>query len=452
MNRPTVVLRALLVCVASAVATLAGELEIPDTLAGKRASALIAALNTGDEAALRKFEIEHRAESAARRRPLQERVTRWRNHYADWGELKVRNVLSSGEYDILIVVETERAERWVHLALELEEEPPHGIVRIRIEGPVSPKSSKASNKLLDNDRRKRLVERIADELLSGYIFEDVAKAMTEDIRGRLAKGDYDAVEYSYPFAQRLTDDLRAVSHDKHLRVIPRIPMTRRGEQMDRPGDRAPKPEDNYGFVKTEILPDNVGYIKFNQFEGSPDARPTAAAAMAFVANTDALIFDVTENGGGDGNMITFLCGYLFDKPVHLNTFESRGAGIVIDTYSDEEVPGKHYGQDKPVYVLTSAYTFSAAEEFTYDLKHLKRATIVGETTGGGAHPVRFLTLNKYFILKVPHGRAVNPITKTNWEGVGVIPHVEVPADKAKETAYQLALQAIKVNSAANTMD
>ena len=174
--------------------------------------------------------------------------------------------------------------------------------------------------------------------------------------------------------------------------------------------------------------------------------------MAFVANTDALIFDVTENGGGSPNMINFLCGYLFDERVHLNTFHNRAQGTVSHTYSEENVPGKHYGQDKPVYVLTSGYTFSGAEEFTYDLKHLERATVVGETTGGGAHPVTFLTLNKYFILKIPHGRAVNPITKANWEGVGVIPHVEVPADQARETAYRLAVQAIKDKSTATSAD
>ncbi|MHC4094309.1 MAG: S41 family peptidase [Planctomycetota bacterium] len=351
----------------------------------------------------------------------------------------MRNVLSSGEHDILIVVEPERAEGWVHLAFELEEESPHGLSGIRVNGPVDPESSAASNKRLDDDRRERLVNRIADELARGYIFEDVGQAMAEDIRNRLANGEYDAIEYSYPFAQRLTDDLRAICHDKHLRVIPRIPMTRRGERGSRASDLAPRPEENYGFSKVEVLPDNVGYIKLHSFEGSRDARPTAAAAMAFVANTDALIFDVTENGGGSPNMINFLCGYLFDKRVHLNTFHNRAQGAVSHTYSEENVPGKHYGQDKPVYVLTSGYTFSGAEEFTYDLKHLERATVVGETTGGGAHPVTFLTLNKYFILKIPHGRAVNPVTKTNWEGAGVTPHVEVPADKAKENAYRLAL-------------
>ncbi len=440
----TMCLAAMLVAVA-ALTVAAAENTIPDTPAGRCASALMKAFNAGNDTAIRQFEIEHRAKAIARRRSLDDRVAGWRNRFADWGKLEVRNVLSGGAHDILVVVEPEKGEGWVHLSLEVEAESPNSLVGVRIDGPIDPAASAASNKRLDNDRRKRTVNRIADQLTRAYIFEDVAQAMADDIRRRLAAGEYDGIDYSYPFAQRLTDDLRAICHDKHLRVDPRSPMTKRGG-ASRAQRRGPSPDGNYGFTKVEVFPGNVGYIKFKGFASTPAARPTAAAAMAFVANTDALIFDVTENGGGSPNMINFLSGYLFDEPVHLNTFHYRAAGSVSNTYSEEDVPGKHYGQDKPVYVLTSGYTFSAAEEFTYNLKHLKRATIVGETTGGGAHPVEFMTLNKYFALKVPTGRAVNPITKTNWEGVGVIPHVDVPADKAKEKAYELALQAVKSSS------
>ncbi len=456
MTQPQVLRRAEMT-VTLLIAAMCGHVAladtaIPNTLAGKRAAALIAAFNTGDDAAFRKFETEHRAKSAARRRSMADRVAGWRSRHADWGKLTVRNVLSHGDHDMLVVVDPQGVDGWIHLAFELEKESPHRVVGVRIEGPVAPKSSEASNKELDDKRRKRVVNDIADELIRAYVFEDVGQAMADDIRGRLATGEYDGIQYSYSFAQRLTDDLRAICHDKHLRVIPRIPMTSRGER-ETPGSRfRPSPEGNYGFVNVEVLPGNVGYIRFNQFAGGAEAQPTAAAAMAFVANTEALIFDVRTNGGGSPQMINFLSGYLFDKPVHLNTFHHRAAGVVHDTYSDGKVPGKHYGQVKPVYVLTSGYTFSAAEEFTYNLKHLKRATIVGETTGGGAHPVSMTTLNKYFTLKIPDGRAVNPITKTNWEGVGVIPHVDVAADLAKETAYQLALEAIKAQGKATSVE
>ena len=443
MNRTTTTLWAVLAVAAGAAPALAGPPTIPDTPAGRHAAAFIAAFNTGDEADLRKFEAEHRADSASRRRSLEDRVTRLRSLQADWGRLDIRRVLSSGEHDILIVVEPERVDGWIHLAFEFEDESPCGLLGIAIEGPVDPESSATSNKSLDHELRQRVVNRIADELVRSYAFEDVGQRMAEGIRKRLADGGYDGIEYAYPFAQRLTHDLRAICHDKHLRVSPRVPRTRRGQRDSRPESRRQDPDANYGFVRVEVLPGNVGYIKLNGFSGTPDAKPTAAAAMAFVANTDALIFDVRENGGGSPMMINFLCGYLFDKPVHLNSFDNRAAGTFTHTYSDETVPGKLYGQQKPVYVLTSGYTFSGAEEFTYDLKHLKRATVVGETTGGGAHPVRDFTVNKYFTLRVPFARAVNPITGTNWEGVGVIPHVDVSADQAKQKACELALQVLK---------
>jgi C-terminal processing protease CtpA/Prc len=274
--------------------------------------------------------------------------------------------------------------------------------------------------------------------------------MAVDVRQRLAAGDYDTITNPYAFARRLTSDLRAICMDKHLRVLARAPVDRRANK-DRGAATPQAPgAGNYDFVRVEVLAGNVGYIKLNGFSGTSDAQPTAAAAMAFVANSDALIFDLRNNGGGSPSMIVFLSGYLFDEPVHLNSFHNRLEGSVRDNYSTKDVPGRRYGQNKPVYVLTSGYTFSAAEEFTYNLKHLGRATIVGETTGGGAHPVWRYAMNKYFSMSVPYARAVNPITETNWEGVGVKPHVEVPADQALDRAHELALSVISKNTSDQT--
>ncbi len=421
----------------------AGEPTLPETRAGQCAAAYLAAFNSASEQELRAFEKAYRAEAAARRRPLDDRITSHRERCVEWGKITLRNVVASGEYDVLAVVEPERLDGWMHLSFELEQEPPYRLEGLRLEGPVEPKSSAASNKALNDDLRKRVIERIADELIRNYAFADVGQAMADDIRRRLAAGEYGRFDYSYPFAQKLTHDLRDVCHDKHLRITPRIPMTRSGERAVNATETRQRPELNYGFTGVEVLPGNVGYIKMVEFAHGSDAQATAAAAMAFVANTEALIFDLTQNGGGSAEMIMFLCGYLFDEPVHLNSFYHRPSDTIRDTYSREDVPGTRYGRRKPVYVLTSSYTFSAAEEFTYDLKHLQRATVVGETSGGGAHPVTFLPVSKYFTLKLPDGRAINPITKTNWEGVGVIPHVQVPADQAKQRAHELALQAVK---------
>lgn len=196
---------------------------------------------------------------------------------------------------------------------------------------------------------------------------------------------------------------------------------------------------NYGFVKVENMRGNVGYIDFRGFSDPELGAETVAAAMNFVNNSDALIFDLRQNGGGDPAMVALICSYLFgDKPVHLNDLYMRAGNQTQEFWTKPEKAAKKY-TDKPVYVLTSNRTFSGAEEFSYNLKNLKRATIVGETTGGGANPGESYRLSDHFQVFIPTGRAISPITNTNWEGVGVEPDVKVPQEQALKTAYLLAL-------------
>jgi C-terminal processing protease CtpA/Prc len=164
--------------------------------------------------------------------------------------------------------------------------------------------------------------------------------------------------------------------------------------------------------------------------------------MGFVAHTDALIFDLRQNGGGDPAMVTFIASYLFDKPTHLNDLYNRKEDSTQQFWTLSYVPGERLAK-QPVFVLTSKRTFSGAEEFCYDLKNQKRATIVGETTGGGAHPVGGHPVADYFMVGVPFAKAINPITKTNWEGTGVEPDVKVSAADALTTAEKLAAEKTK---------
>ena len=176
--------------------------------------------------------------------------------------------------------------------------------------------------------------------------------------------------------------------------------------------------DNYGFKEARILDGNVGYLKFNYFSAAQEAFQVAVGAMAFLANCDALIIDLRENGGGNPEMIQLLSSYFFaGEPRHLNSFYYRLDEKTEQYWTLPYVPGSKLAETD-LYILTSSYTFSGAEEFTYNLKNMKRATIVGETTGGGAHPVKMEILNDDFIISVPYARAVNPISKTNWEGDG----------------------------------
>jgi hypothetical protein len=303
---------------------------------------------------------------------------------------------------------------------------------------------------IDAKARAEVIEAIVKRLQERYVFPETAKKMEAALRQRLEQGAYDSVTSARDFSRLLTEHLQEVSKDKHLRVncshepLPPEPngrpdpkdVERRRERMRTLGAFS-----NYGFEKVERLGGNVGYLDLRGFMSPEFAGDTAAAAMNFLANTDALIIDLRKNGGGHPAMVALVCSYLFpaEPATHLNDLYFRPANETTQYWTLPYVPGRRY-VGKDVYILTSKRTFSAAEEFTYNLKNLKRATIVGETTGGGAHPGGMARLTDHFGMFVPSGRAINPVTKTNWEGTGVTPDVEVPADQALAAAHLDALR------------
>jgi hypothetical protein len=323
--------------------------------------------------------------------------------------------------------------------------------RLQAMGP----NASAATLRIDAVARARAVAGAAALLDTFYVFPDVARRMGDSLRARLARKEYDGYPNGVTFAMRLNDDLAEIAHDKHLRVNysarPLPPEEARPVGAPPP---APSPEDqarerefleriNCGFVRAEQLPGNVGYLKFNMFADTAMCAATASAAMTFLAGTRALIIDMRENGGGSPGMVAFVSSYLFDRRTHLNDLWTRRTGKTEEFWTRDSIPGRRFGGEKPVYVLTSARTFSGAEEFTYNLKNLKRATIVGETTGGGAHPVAGHRIDEHFIIGVPFARAINPITHTNWEGVGVNPDIMVPANDALATAQKLLREKLR---------
>jgi len=299
---------------------------------------------------------------------------------------------------------------------------------------------------IDGATRAQVIDSIVRNLNESYVFPDVAKKMEAALREQAQKGAYDQINSASAFARKLTEDLQAISHDKHLRVryspepVPEMGAHREPTAEQRENFRRFARRVNYGFEKVERLPGNIGYLDLRGFLDPEMGGETVASAMNFLANTDALIIDLRQNGGGDPAMVALICSYLFgNEPVHLNDLYWREGNRIEQFWTKPSVPGKRY-EGKDVYVLTSSRTFSGAEEFTYNLKNLKRATIVGETTGGGANPGDSLRVHEHFSMFVPTGRAVNPITRTNWEGTGVRPDVEVSQELALKTAYLLALR------------
>jgi hypothetical protein len=297
------------------------------------------------------------------------------------------------------------------------------------------------------DDRAAIVEEVIEALEETYIFADVAAKMADHVRGRLAAGDYDQADNLAVFSDQLTEDLRAISKDRHLGVRwdPNPPPAQPDPEdaaRRRAEAEAAMAADNYCFRKVERLTGNVGYIKLDCFAPAEFGGETAVAAMGFLAHVDALIFDLRENGGGSPSMIQLITSYLVDEPTHLNSFYIRASDETEQFWTLPHVPGERR-PDVPVWVLTSSYTFSGAEEFSYNLRNLERATLVGETTGGGAHPVRGHRIEGYPVrMSLPFGRAVNPISGTNWEGTGVEPHVPVAAADALDVAYTQALDAV----------
>jgi hypothetical protein len=321
---------------------------------------------------------------------------------------------------------------------------------------ILPNTNKSSAQLpmeqpdltIDGTTRTQLIEDILKNLNQHYVFPEVAQKMEQSIKERLQRKEYDGITSATTFAETLTSHLQAISNDKHLRVrYSNQPIPLREEQSE------PSPQEleefrrfgisvNFGFQKVERLDGNIGYLDLRGFFPAELAAETAVAAMNLLANTDALIIDLRQNGGGDPRMVALLTSYLFDaEPVHLNDLYWRTGDRTQQFWTLPYVPGKRY-VDKDVYVLTSKQTFSGAEEFTYNLKNLKRATIIGESTGGGAHPGGVFRINEHFQIFIPTGRAINPITKTNWEGTGVKPDIEVAAELALKTAHLAAMKKV----------
>ncbi|MEP6549840.1 MAG: S41 family peptidase [Gemmatimonadales bacterium] len=280
-----------------------------------------------------------------------------------------------------------------------------------------------------------LIDSIASALTRMYVFPDIAARMETDLRARVARGEFDSVSDPSSFAQMLTRDLQSVSHDKHVRVRPR----ESDPVMGRAGGLGAR---SSIFGRTERMAGDIAYVEILSFGAPPEAvREETSRIMSAAADAKALIVDLRANGGGSPFTVALVSSYLFGAdPVHLNSLYFRPANRTDDFYTDPHVAGRKFGPDKPIYVLTSSRTFSGAEEFAYNLQTRKRATIVGETTGGGANPGGGVLLPYGLTVFVPSGRAINPITKTNWEGVGVKPDVPVEAGVALDVAHRLARQ------------
>lgn len=298
---------------------------------------------------------------------------------------------------------------------------------------------------IDEAYQTQTIQTLNELLEQNYVFPDVAKKTTAHLNKQLKAGKFKSLNDLSSFAEALTKEVQSVNQDKHMRIRPVPPYEAPENSPERLiEEHLSRLERNRemiaGFKAAKKFDGNIGYFDLRGFAPLSVGAPIADKYMHLLSTSDAIIVDLRKNGGGSPAMVQYLCSYFFDKRVHLNSLYWRQGDRTQEFWTLEEVGGKKL-PDVPLFVLTSSRTFSGAEEFSYNMQTRKRATLIGETTGGGANPGGGFRINGDLTVFIPTGAAVNPVTGTNWEGVGVVPEVKTSADEALDKALVLAKDA-----------
>ena len=404
---------------------------IPNTPAGHALDTWLEAFNSGDSARIKSLDDT--------RVPwlTLDRVMELRAHSGGYAVLSIDK---SEKLWIAFSAREKATAKLISGTLVVKPDDPD-VISLLLLNPAGPEPNVVT---LTAAERDQVIEDAAKRLAEFYLSPKLAQTMAAALRTQQQRRDYRDISNGDILAARLTDDLRAVSHDKHVSVhfswdlVPPDPTDTPDQSPD--ADVALRKRlaaSNCGFEKVEHLAPNIGYLKLNLFGEPGVCAPTASGAMAFLADSDALIIDLRDNHGGAPRMAALISSYLFAVPTHLDDSYDRQKRSTVQLWAIPYWPGKKL-TDKPIFLLTSRKTFSTAELFSYDLKNLKRVTLIGETTGGGAHVVAPHRLGDHFFIEVPFGGFVNPITGTDWEGTGVEPDIKVVAADALDEALKRA--------------
>ncbi|WP_266171189.1 S41 family peptidase [Dyella subtropica] len=300
---------------------------------------------------------------------------------------------------------------------------------------------------LKANSQREVIEQAAEVIQARYVDPAMGRKVADAIRKEAKSDAFKRDSEPEAFAQALTMELRKLSGDGHFRInysaqpVP-LPDARTADQYEEDDDSWAGPAVNHGFESVRRIDDNIGYLDLRVFAPPRVAADMLQSAMTLLAQSKVLIIDLRNNGGGDSGMDMLMAAYLLDKPAEMSAIYDRPSNQLTRTTTPVWVPGRRFGGTKPVYVLISHKTFSAAEAFAYDLQAMKRITVVGEASGGGAHPYERRRLTDHFLIKLPEMRSINPITGTDWQGVGVKPDVPTPPDQALDKALELAHAAL----------
>lgn len=416
-------------------------ISVPDTPAGRQLDAWLQAFNSGQRAALLAYHERHFPYAVASRDVSD--IDREHGLSQGTGGFDVRRVEQSSSERLVALLEERNSPQHTRVTLQVSPQPPHAVTAFRI-GPVPTPlewlpAAERDARTIDASQRRVALDAIGRQLDAHYVYAETATLVRAGLLKKQARGDYDALSDAVEFADAVTLDLRRLARDKHLGL-------RFGPLPPQPNLTGSAPpwiaQVGHGFGAIERLRGNVALLTLNGFPPLFEEQKAAIAErMSQIADADAVIVDLRGNGGGFPPTVTRVASYFFDPPpVHLVSIYRRDTDHTHEVWTELELSGRRFGSRKPVFVLTGPHTFSGGEGFAYELQAQKRAVVVGEGTAGGAHPVQPYPIDGGFVLNVPWGRAINPITGTNWEGVGVIPDVAVPAEEALETAHRLALE------------
>lgn len=423
--------------------------ELPRTAAGQCAAAFFEAFRSDGDEMLRAFLQERHSPAYLLEHPLDGRLARYNKLRGTWGRLTPVRVALDLELQLTLLVDADKTEDALVVRFQLGEEPPHWLSHISFSGidhfdvPDEYAASVATRAApVDDQLRDRTIEAVATSLRELYVYPDLGQRMADTLHRHQAQGLYRDLTTAGALAEKLTEDAVAVSNDLHIWVEAQNPMQQEStDPVNR--DVAQLRRDTYDFKEARMLPGDIGYIRFDMIHDDEEAQEIVAAALADLAGSRVLVVDLRENAGGEWGTADLLLGYVLPAGTLLSRSYDRNGTLVEERAVRSAIPGVPFGADVPVYVLTSGRTGSAAEGLAYTLKHMGRAVVIGEVTRGAAHPSEEVVVNDYFRVSIPFRRSENVRTGTDWEGVGVIPQIAVPAEGALEAAVGDARQRIR---------
>jgi hypothetical protein len=396
---------------------------LPDTPAGRCAADYFSAFNSGDEKALRAFILKYRSSAYLQSNPLEKQTKFFRSLHQAWGDLIAQSCTALSDYEVVVIARIpRRSGALATVRFKTEDADPFRLLVFTVDaGAVDPTP-------VDAVLIESTLDSLAVILERSYVSAEMGGEMADMLRRHKASGRYGGIANSTKLAETITADLRALSKDLHLGIfcgqLPKDDAPPRGE---------PGSETNFGFPEVKVVDGNVGYIKVDEFSHSEKARDAAIEA-----DCEALIFDLRDNHGGGPELGHLISSFLFDTPTLLGSYYNRLEDGIKDIYTLGSLPGKRFGQKKPVFILTSSFTGSGAEMFAFCLQDLKRAVVVGERTVGTAHGARHTAVNDRFWMSIPIVRPISPVSKKDWEGTGIMPDIRVPEGRAFDVARKEA--------------